>query len=276
MDNIDEMKMMPDQSRPMEEAREGQANGEESLVSIVMPTYNCGAFIAESIECCIAQSWQNWELIIVDDCSTDDTAEVVASYSERDPRVRYHCLDVNSGAAVARTKAMELAQGRYIAFLDSDDLWPPEKLSRQIAFMEKNGYPFSCTDYLQIEEDGTPTGKRIRCKDRAGYNNILMTCPVGNSTVIYDASNLGKFAVPNIRKRNDDALWLQILKKTPYIYGLHEDLMMYRIRSASLSRNKLQLVKFHWKLYREVEHLSVPRSIFHIICWGFIKLFGIK
>jgi teichuronic acid biosynthesis glycosyltransferase TuaG len=249
---------------------------EQDLVSIIMPAYNCGNCIGESIESCQAQGWKNWELIIMDDCSTDNTAEVVARYQNEDKRVRYFTLSENSGAAVARTRAMRIATGRYIAFLDSDDLWHPDKLERQIAFMKANQYDFSCTDYSSIDEDGEPTGKVIKCKKRASYNDILLTCPVGNSTVIYDVESLGKFEVPNIRKRNDDALWLQILKKTEYIYGLNETLMFYRIREASLSRNKFDLVKYHWKLYREIEHLSVVRSVFHIVCWGFIKLFGIK
>ncbi|HHX36380.1 MAG TPA: glycosyltransferase family 2 protein [Clostridiaceae bacterium] len=249
---------------------------EQDLVSIVMPAYNCADCIGESIASCQAQSWQNWELIIMDDCSTDNTAEVVAEYQENDARIRYFTLAENSGAAVARTRAMRIATGRYIAFLDSDDLWHPEKLTRQIYFMQTNLYDFSCTDYSQIDEAGRPTGKVIKCKPKANYNDILLTCPVGNSTVIYDVASLGKFEVPNIRKRNDDALWLQILKKTRYIYGLSETLMFYRIRESSLSHNKWDLVKYHWKLYREIEHLSVLRSAFHIACWGFIKLFGIK
>lgn len=248
----------------------------QTLVSVIMPTYNCGRFIGESIACCQQQTHANWELIIMDDCSTDDTAAVVRPYAEQDPRIKYFCLEENSGAAVARTRAMRIAAGRYMAFLDSDDLWTPDKLARQIAFMQETGCFFSCTDYSQIGEDGAPNGRRIPCKDRASYNTVLMTCPVGCSSVMYDVDALGKFEVPNIRKRNDDALWLQILKRTPYIYGLHEDLMRYRIRQSSLSRNKFSLVKYHWQLYRDIEHLSVLRSCFHIVCWGFIKVLRIK
>ena len=248
----------------------------EKLVSIIMPTYNCGQFIEESIRSCRDQTRKNWELIVMDDCSTDDTKERVERIAAQDPRVKYHTLAQNSGAAVARTEAMRIATGGYIAFLDSDDLWSPEKLSKQIHFMESNGYHFSCTDYEQIDEQGKSTGKVIRCKAKANYNRVLLSCPVGNSSVIYDVDALGKFEMPNIRKRNDDALWLQILKKEEYIHGLNETLMRYRIRGESLSRNKLSLVKYHWKLYREIERLSIPRSVFHVVYWGALKLFRIK
>lgn len=248
----------------------------KDLVSIITPTYNCGKFIAETIESVIDQSYANWEMIIVDDCSKDNTKEVVEEYMKKDNRIKYHLLDKNSGAAVSRTKAMELAKGKYIAFLDSDDLWPKNKLEKQIKFMEDNNYNFTCTDYEQIDEKGNSLNKIIKTKKKTNYNGVLLTCPVGNSTVMYNVEALGKFEVPNIRKRNDDALWLQILKKEEYIYGMDEVLMKYRIRENSISSNKLELVKYHWILYRDIEKLSIPRSAFHIGVWGFLKVFKIK
>ncbi len=258
---MDEVKM------PLQDSRK---------VSIIMPAYNCEDYVGAAIESCQRQDYTDWELIVMDDCSTDHTADIVRCYAAADHRIHYYCLEENSGAAVARTRAMRIAEGRYIAFLDSDDLWADDKLSSQLDFMESNHYPFTCTDYAQLDETGKMTDRVIVCRDRADYNRILLDCPVGNSTVIYDVARLGKFEVPNIRKRNDDALWLQILKKTPYIYGLHQVTAYYRIRPNSLSRNKLSLVKYHWQLYREIEGLSVIRSAFHICCWGLIKLFGIK
>lgn len=163
-----------------------------------------------------------------------------------------------------------------MAFLDSDDLWSTDKLKHQISFMKKNNYNITCTQYEQIDEQGNLLNKIIPVKVKTDYNGILLTCPVGNSTVIYNVEKLGKFEVPNIRKRNDDALWLQMLKKEKYIYGMNDTLMQYRIRSNSISSNKLSLVKYHWQLYREIEHLSVIRSVFHICCWGFLKVFKIK
>lgn len=246
------------------------------LISIITPTYNCGKFIEETIKSVIAQSYNNWEMIIVDDCSTDNTKEIVEKYSNTDNRIKYYLLDENSGAAVTRTKAMELANGNYIAFLDSDDLWVKDKLKLQLDFMKKNNYAFTCTAYEQIDEIGNSLNKVIKTKLKTDYNGILLSCPVGNSTVMYNVDKLGKFIVPNIRKRNDDALWLQILKKEKYIYGMPDILMKYRIRSNSISSNKLELVKYHWKLYREIEKLSVIRSVFHICYWGVLKTLRIK
>ena len=163
-----------------------------------------------------------------------------------------------------------------MSFLDSDDLWKKDKLEKQLEFMNKNNYNFTCTEYEQIDEEGNKLNKVIKVKKRADYNRILLDCPVGNSTVMYNVEKLGKFEVPNIRKRNDDALWLQILKEEKYIYGMPDILMEYRIRSNSISSNKLSLVKYHWQLYREIEHLSVFRSVFHICWWGMIKVLHIK
>lgn len=248
----------------------------DKLVSIITPTYNCGRFIGRTIESAEAQTYSNWEMIIVDDRSTDDTKEIVARYQKEDPRIRYYLLEVNSGAAVARTRAMEEAKGAYMAFLDSDDIWMPDKLERQLAFMEEKGYAFTCTAYEQIDEEDRPLNKVIKTVRKTSYNRLLLDCPVGNSTVMYNVEVMGKFQVPNIRKRNDDALWLQMLKKEKYIWGMPEVLMRYRIRKNSISSNKLQLIKYHWQLYREIEHLNVFRSAFHVCWWCFLKLFRIK
>ena len=247
---------------------------ENELVSIIMPTYNCAKFIKETIESVLNQTYENWELVIVDDCSNDNTEEIVESFNDK--RIKYHKLEKNSGAAVARTTAMKMAIGNYMAFLDSDDLWKKEKLEKQLEFMKKNNYNFTCTAYEQIDEEGNKLNKVIKTKKKANYNRILLDCPVGNSTVMYNVDNLGKFEVPNIRKRNDDALWLQILKREKFIYGMPDVLMEYRIRNNSISSNKLSLIKYHWQLYREIEHLSVIRSAFHIVLLGMIKILHIK
>ena len=248
----------------------------DGLISVITPTYNCAAFIGQTIESVQAQTYANWEMIIVDDCSTDDTRQVVARYASEDPRIRYTCLAQNAGEASERTEAMRLAEGEYMAFCDSDDLWYPEKLEKQLRFMQQNGYAFTCTMYEQIDEDGALTGRQIRVVKKTDYNRLLLDCPVGNSTVMYSVRAMGKFQVPNIRKRNDDALWLTMLKKEKYIYGMPEVLMRYRIRHNSISSNKWSLVRYHWQLYRDIEHLSVLRSAFHVCVWGLIKLFHIK
>ena len=246
------------------------------LVSIITPTYGCGKFIAETIKSVLAQTYIKWEMIIVDDCSQDETKAVVERYSRADGRIKYHCLETNSGAAVARTEAMRLATGEFMAFLDSDDLWFPDKLQKQLAFMKEHNYAFSCTSYEQVDETGKSLNRIIKAIARTNYNRLLLDCPVGNSTVMYDVGRMGKFEVPNIRKRNDDALWLQMLKKEKYIMGMPEVLMKYRVRSNSISSNKLKVIKYHWILYREIERLNVFRSAFHIAWWCFLKVFRIK
>lgn len=248
----------------------------DKLVSIITPTYNCAEFIGRTIDSVLLQTYKNWEMIIVDDRSKDNTREIVEEYMKKDPRIKYHLLSENAGAAVARTTAMKLAQGSYMAFLDSDDIWMPEKLQRQIKWMSENRYAFSCTAYEQIDEEDNLRGKTIKTVKKTDYNRLLLDCPVGNSTVMYDVEKMGKFEVPNIRKRNDDALWLQMLKKEKYIWGMQDVLMQYRIRRNSISSNKMAVIKYHWILYRDIEHLNVFRSAFHIFWWCLIKAIGLK
>lgn len=248
----------------------------DSMVSVIMPTYNSGRFIAESIESVICQTYNNWELIIVDDASTDNTKAIVAEYIRKYSSIKYIFIEENSGAAFARTKAISMAQGEYIAFLDSDDIWYPDKLEKQFLFMRQNQYAFTATSYKHINEHGDDLHKIIKAIPKTDYKRLLLDCPVGNSSVMYNQKSMGKFTVPNIRKRNDDALWLKMLKKEKYIYGFDDVLMKYRIRKNSISSNKLKVIKYHWVLYRNIEHLSFLRSIFHIFYWCCIKILKIK
>ena len=248
----------------------------EGLVSIITPTYNCAAFLGETIRAVLAQTYTDWELIIVDDCSQDDTEALVSAFARKDPRIRYYRLSRNAGAAAARTEAMRQAGGEYMAFCDSDDVWFPDKLERQLAFMRKTGHAFTCTAYEQIDEDGKSLGRVVVPHERCDYNRLLLDCPVGNSTVMYSVAVMGKFEVPDIRKRNDDALWLKMLKKEPYIWGMTDVLTGYRVRRGSISSNKLELIRYHWILYRKIEHLSAFRSLFHIGYWCVVKVLGIK
>lgn len=247
------------------------------LVSVIMPTYNCGKYISESIESVINQTITDWEIQIVDDCSTDNTAEVLKPYLEKYRNIHYYCLPENGGPAVARTEAIKRATGKYCAFLDSDDLWVPEKLEKQIAFMETMGITFSCTAYRQIDIAGNDLHVIMVPPKKTGYNKcIRLSNPIGNLTVMYNQEALGKFEVPLIRKRNDFALWLQILKKTQYCYGLEEVLGIYRMgRAGSVSHNKLAQARYHWQLYHEVERHNVFRSTYDLVCWAFVKGTGI-
>lgn len=248
----------------------------EELVSIIMPTYNCAPFIEESIQSVLAQDYAAWELIIVDDCSKDNTREVVAPYLAKYPNIHYSCLNKNSGPAAARSAALKQVKGDYVAFLDSDDLWVPTKLSSQIAFMKKHQVPFSATGYELINEDGTTKGVALIPPAKTDYDKMLrLSCPVGNLTVMYDRRIIGDQQVPAIKKRNDFALWLQTLHKTAACYGMPEVLAKYRLRSQSVSRNKLKLLPYHWHLYRHIEKLSVLQSVWYILCWAWIKGTGI-
>lgn len=247
------------------------------LVSIIMPTYNCGRFISESIESVLAQTVTDWDLWIVDDCSTDNTAGIVQKYTQEHPNIFYFCMDRNGGPAAARNVGLRQAQGRYIAFLDSDDLWKPKKLEKQIAFMEQNGVFFSATGYEQMDENGNSLHLACFPPEKTSYNKcIRLSNPIGNLTVMYNQEALGRFEVPMIQKRNDFALWLQILKKTKYCYGLDKALATYRIRkTGSVSSNKLGQARYHWQLYHEIEGHSFLRSTFELGCWAFVKGTGI-
>jgi len=246
------------------------------LVSVIMPTYNCEKFIGESIQSVIDQTITDWEIQIVDDCSTDNTAAVVRKYQKQYPQIYYTRLEKNGGPAVARTVAIGLATGKYIAFFDSDDLWTSDKLEKQIAFMQKTGAKFSATGYDQMDENGNSLHTTLIPPAHCDYKKMLrLSNPIGNTTVMYDQEALGKYEVPLIKKRNDFALWLKILKDTDECVGMPDILAHYRIRKNSVSRNKLAQVRFHWQLYHKIEGMSVFRSALYIGCWAFVKGTGI-
>jgi len=248
-------------------------HNEVDLVSIILPAYNSEKYIGRTLDSVIKQTYKKWELIIVDDCSTDSTANIVKEYTRKDPRISYNKLQKNSGAAVARNKAIDKAKGRYLAFLDSDDIWFSGKLEKQINFMRKNKYKFTCTSYTKIDENDIALGSQRTAKLKRDYNGVLKNCP-GNSTVIYDAFSLGKFKIPDIKKRNDYVMWLQILKKEKYLYGIAEPLGSQRIRPGSISSNKFQLIGYHWKVYRDIEKLSMIKSFYLLSYW--IVVSGLK
>lgn len=242
-------------------------------VSVIMPTYNCGKYIAQSIESVIAQTYTDWELEIADDCSTDNTEEIVAAFTEKYPNIHYTRLAENGGPDVARTEAMRRASGRYHAFLDSDDLWDKDKLEKQIAFMERTGSVLCCTGYRQMDENGNSLHTALIPPEKTDYDKMLrLSDPVGNLTVIYNAEKLGKYEVPHIRKRNDFALWLKILRDADFCAGMPDVLATYRVREKdSVSSNKFKLAKYHWKLYRDIEKLSVVKSAWAVCCWAYVK-----
>lgn len=246
------------------------------LVSIITPTYNCGRFIAESIESVIAQSYGNWELVIVDDCSTDNTKEVVKKYSQNDHRIKYHRLSDNLGAAVARNTALSIAKGRWIAFLDSDDLWMPNKLERQLEFMVIHGYSFSYHKYKEMNEHGNPLDRIITGPRHINHLGMMAYCWPGCLTVMYEHTKIGTLLIPDLKKNNDYAMWL-IVSKRLSCHLLNECLAFYRKRVGSISNHSYySLIKWHYKLFRIVENFN---PILAYICtinnlfWGLYKKF---
>lgn len=241
---------------------------QEELVTIITANYNAQQFIEETIDSVLAQSYQNWEMIIVDDCSSDLSIDIIKDYMQKDSRIKLIQLTENSGPAVARNRAIKDANGRYIAFLDSDDLWLPLKLEKQLAFMQKNNVTFSYTSYNLINDDGIALGQ-FNVPDKQSYNNLLKTCPIGCLTVIYDTSSLGKVSMPLILKRQDYGLWLKILKKIDYAYGIAEILAVYRVRSNSVSSNKVKAATYQWKIYREIEKMNIFKSCYYFLHYTF-------
>lgn len=223
------------------------------LVSIIMPSYNTASFIAESIQSVLAQSYKDWELIIVDDCSTDNTDNVVKPYLT-DERIRYLKNEKNSGAAVSRNRALRGTKGKWIAFLDSDDLWMPEKLTKQISFMEKNGYHFSYTNYLEIDTEDHRNGITVTGPKRITRTGMYNYCWPGCLTVMYDRDVVGLIQISDIKKNNDYAMWLKVCQKAD-CYLLDEELALYRRgRVGSVSTHSIRtMIGWHYKLYREAE-----------------------
>ena len=220
------------------------------LVSIITPSYNTAEYIAETIKSVQAQTYTNWEMIIVDDCSTDNTDDVVKEYLT-DVRIKYLKNEKNSGAAISRNYALREAKGKWIAFLDSDDIWLSEKLEKQISFMEHGGYHFSYTYYMEIDAQSNPLGTVVTGPKKVTKQEMYNYCWLGCLTVMYDAKYVGLIQIENIKKNNDYAMWLKVCKKAD-CFLLEETLAKYRRgRVGSISTHKYSsLIKWHYRLYR--------------------------
>lgn len=244
-----------------------------NLVSIITPSYNSSEFISQTITSVLNQTYNNWELIIVDDVSTDNSIKIIESFVKKDHRIKLYRLAKNSGAGVARNKAIEISKGDFIAFLDSDDLWLQDKLEFQVNFMIKNNYNLTYTSYKVIKENGEDLGKTVISEPQLDYRKMLYSNKIGCLTAMYNVTTLGKVYMPEIRKRQDYALWLKILKKENFAFGLQEVLSCYRDRSNSISNNKIEMLKWNWNLYRNVEKLSYIQSLFYVTSNVINKLF---
>ena len=239
----------------------------DGLVSVIMPSWNTGRFIAESIQSVLDQTYGDLELIIVDDCSTDNTDEVVGTFS--DSRIRYIKNEKNMGAALSRNRAMREARGEWIAFLDSDDLWKPEKLEKQIAFMHKNGYTFSYHDYERVDEAGKPLNIYVSGPDVVDKKRMYHYDYIGQATMMYSAKHFGLIQIKDIKKNNDYAIRLQLYKKDDTkCFLLKENLAKYRVRKQSISHDKFsRKFRSHYDLFHFCDGKPMPVALW-LACWN--------
>jgi glycosyltransferase involved in cell wall biosynthesis len=234
-------------------------------ISIVIPCFNAEAYLGPCLESVLAQTFKDWECIVVDDDSKDDSRAFINAYCRADARFRLIELEENQGPANARACAIAEAAGKYVAFLDSDDVWKPEKLEIQLKWMVKQGIPFSCTSYGKIDHAGKDLNFCVRPPATWDYSYLLRDCP-GNSTVMVETELLRDIKIPNIKKRNDYLLWLQVIKRAGCLYGLDNLLAFHRVHNQGISSSKTSLIKYHWIIYRRHEELGFwlsARLIFH-------------
>jgi glycosyltransferase involved in cell wall biosynthesis len=236
----------------------------KDLVSIITPSYKSKKFISQTIESVIVQTYKNWEMLIVDDVSPDDSNKLIEKYVKKDSRIKLIKLEENSGPAVARNKAIEESKGRYIAFLDSDDLWKFDKLKKQLEFMKKNTYELTYTNYETMNEEGENLNNIVNSPNKLNYKQLLKANKIGCLSAIYDTQRIGKIYMPLIKKRQDFGLWLRILKKVDFAYNINEVLGTYRIMSNSVSSNKIDLLKYNYSLFRDHEKFSMIKSLYYL------------
>ena len=239
------------------------------MVSVIMPSYNAELYIAESIDSVLAQTYGNWELVITDDCSTDNTPLIVKTYCEKDPRIKFCVADRHSGIAETRNQSLLRAQGRFIAFLDNDDLWVAEKLEKQIQFMSEQDCSFSYSEYELLNEDGTPKGKTVRTAGVIDYHKYLRNTIIGSGTIMFDRDKIGDVTMPHNATSDDMALWCKILKDGNQAFPIKEVLMKYRVRSNSASANKWKAAQDVWRVYRKQEKLPFFESVECFFCYAF-------
>jgi len=240
---------------------------EDALVSIIMPMYNSERYIEESIQSVINQTYQTWELIIIDDQSKDKSVNIAERYAKTDERIKLVQTDINVGVAKARNRGIQEARGRYIAFLDSDDIWLSKKLGHQVEFMQNYQVPISYTQYRQFTDNSDKPGKLIDVEAMVDYSRLLKGNIMGCLTVMIDRDFIPEVHMPE-QRHEDYIVWLSILKKGLYAYGLKEDLARYRKNLNSLSGNKFKSLHWTWNVYRKSEKLSFVKSSYYL--WYYI------
>ena len=237
------------------------------LVSIIVPAWNASRFVAETIKSVQDQTFGDWEMLIADDCSADDTYDLVSSFAQSDARIRPLRSPRNQGPALCRQMCIDGAAGRYLAFLDSDDLWLPAKLERQIAHMQGCNSALSYTSFRRMNEDGTRVGDVMRIPESLTYRQLLSNTAIATLTAMVDRQIAGDVRIPNVGY-DDFALWLSILRKGHVATGLREDLARYRVRDQSVSSRPLRSIGWVWNIYRNVEKLPLHRSALCLAGYG--------
>ncbi|MDD4493819.1 MAG: glycosyltransferase family 2 protein [Eubacteriales bacterium] len=238
-------------------------------VSIVTPAYNATHYLKETVSSVQAQTFPDWEMIIVDDCSKDDTYKLACSLAKEDKRIKVIQHGKNEGVAAARNTALDASSGDYIAFLDSDDLWMPDKLEKQLAFMESNDYALTYTMYQKFQTDAGQRGKIIKAPKKMTANAIYGNTSIGCLTVIVNRKKVGAFHMPLIGHTEDNCTWQEILSRGYVAYGLNENLALYRESNNSLTGNKKKAAKQQWQTYREYYKFPVIKSTFYFVCYAF-------
>jgi len=241
-------------------------------VSIIMPMFNSGQYIKEAVQSIISQSYLDWELFVVDDCSEDDSANVVKEIVSYEPRIKLITLSSNSGAAVARNVGIRASTGRYVAFLDSDDRWDKDKLEKQIKFMEERKLAFSHTGFRRVDSQTGITLSEYLPPEKLTYKDMLYANQVGCLAAMFDTEFTGRIEMPNIRKRQDYAMWLKILREVGSVSGLQEILASYRVRNDSISSNKISLLKYNYSVFRDCEGFNVPRSFYYLLANTYARI----
>jgi glycosyltransferase involved in cell wall biosynthesis len=242
------------------------------LVSILIPTYNTEKFIRSTIESVQNQTYTNWEMILVDDASTDNTIVIIEEFAQNDSRIKLFKLPENRGNGFARNAALEKATGKYIAYLDADDLWFPEKLEKQIQFLKANNSHFTFSFYDSIDEDGNDLNRRVESPNPLTYKQLFFCNYVGNLTAIYDADYFGKIILESTQKRQDWRIWLTILKQIKIAKPVPESLAFYRIRKNSVSSSKFKLIKHNFGVYREFHGYNCVFSVLLMIRFLYTQL----
>jgi len=245
-----------------------------NMITVVTPSYNCSAFILDTINSVLSQSYSNWEMIIVDDCSTDNSVETIEKIINDNPRIRLIRLKNNVGSAQSRNIALEVANGRFIAFLDSDDVWYPDKLEKQVLFMLEKKTPISFTSYELIDENGVNKNHVISSVEKLHQIDYLKNTIIGFSTSMVDTKIVGNnFRMKDIRTRQDTSLWITLLGKGFIAYGIDEVLVKYRVHSGSISANKAKAAKQVWNLYFNIHKIGLLKSMY---CFSFYVFNAIK